>query len=120
MTYPTTSASIYANLALSTGTVAPNSYYVSNDANNSWSVNTSASGTLTLQGENADIKVNDKSLMNILQDIQDYLRIPPEVPRDAGLEAEYQELRQAGEHYESLLKQYKQKRQVWETLKKQF
>ena len=46
--------------------------------------------------------------------------LPPEVSRDAGLEAEYQELRQAGEHYELLLKQYKQKQQVWETLKKDY
>jgi hypothetical protein len=118
MTYPNYNASDYGNLLVSTGTINP--YMVSNDANNTWSVNTSTSGTLTLQGENADIKVNDKSLMTILQDIQDYLRMPPEVSRDAVLEAEYQQLRQAGEHYESLLKQYKAKRQVWETLKKDY
>ena len=118
MTYPNYNSSDYGNLLVSTGTVVP--YTFNNGANNTWSVNTSASGTLALRGENADIKVNDKSLMTILQDIQDYLRIPPEVPRDAGLEAEYQELRQAGEHYELLLKQYKQKKQVWETLKKDY
>ena len=102
----------YGNLALSTGTIAAPaavSYYTN-----------VGFGTLDLVGNDADIKINGESLMSTLQEIRNHLRIPNPVARDAESEAEWSELQAAGERYESLLKQYKEKQQVWETLKKDF
>jgi hypothetical protein len=129
MTYDTTYTSpldtIYGNLALSTGTtIAPaGSYYTSTGfgtVNFSNPITTTSNGTLELIGDDADIKINGESLMSVLQEIQNHLRIPAAVVRDTKAEAEWAELQAAGERYESLLKQYKAKRQVWETLKKEY
>jgi hypothetical protein len=115
---------VYGNLGLSTGTIAAaGSYYTSTGfgtVNFSNPITTTSNGTLELTGDNADIKINGESLMSTLQEIQNHLRIPTAVVRDAEAEAEWAVLQAAGEHYELLLKQYKAKRQVWETLKKEY
>lgn len=130
MTYDTTYTSpletIYGNLVLSTGTTMANpagSYYTSTGfgtVNFSNPITATSNGTLELAGDDADIKINGESLMSTLREIQNHLRIPAAVVRDAEAEAEWAELQAAGERYESLLKQYKAKQQVWETLKKEY
>jgi hypothetical protein len=116
-TYPSYSHN-YSNVSVSAG--GTGSYYINSATNNgTWSnaLTATSAGHLELTGKGADIKVNGESLMSTLQEIKEYLRMPNIVKRDATLESEFEELRLAGERYESLLKEYKEKRKVWDILK---
>ena len=104
----------------------PTSYQFDNstvDTSNMWAVNTSVvsnlstSATLSLHGENADIVVNGESLMETLKEIKKELGIPNKLNRNTELESEFEDLKIAAEHYESLVKQYKEKKRVWDILK---
>jgi len=83
-------------------------------------INTAAtlqqSGTLELQGKNADLKINGVSLNDTLMGIQEMLGIVVPVHE---LEAEFEELQQAGKEYRRLLKKFKEQKAVWDTLKRQ-
>jgi hypothetical protein len=89
-------------------------------ANPTTGINTAAtlkqSGILELNGENADLKINGVSLNETLVDIQEMLGIVVPVHE---LEAEFDELQQAGKEYRRLLKKFKEQKAVWDTLKKQ-
>lgn len=74
----------------------------------------SQSGKLSLQGENADIEVNGKSLMGMLQRIEERLNI---LTVNAELESDWEELRALGEQYRALEQQIKDKMEVWSKLK---
>jgi hypothetical protein len=115
---------VYGNISLSTGTTAiSGSYYTSTgDSTAIWSspLTTTSKGRLELVGEDADIKINGESLMSTLQEIRNHLRLPNPVARNAEAEAEWAELQAAGERYELLLKQYKEKQQMWNILKKEY
>lgn len=76
--------------------------------------NNSASGQLDLQGENADIKINGKSLVATLTALEERLNILTPNPK---LEAEWDELRELGERYRELEKQCKEKAEMWKKLK---
>jgi len=88
-------------------------------SNGSWStaptLTVSQSGTIQLEGENADIKVNGESLMETLRGIQDRLNMLQPNP---ALEAEWDELRKLGEQYRKLEADFKEKSKMWNTLKK--
>jgi hypothetical protein len=73
------------------------------------------SGTIHLEGLNADIKVNGESLMETLRGIQDRLNMLQPNP---SLEAEWDELRELGEQYRKLEAEFKEKSKMWNTLKK--
>jgi hypothetical protein len=128
MAYNTTYISpvdtIHGRLVDSTTTIAAaGSYYISNGsgtANFSSPIIATQGGSLELTGHDADIKINGESLRSTLQEIRNHLRIPTTVVREAKAEAEWAELQAAGQRYELLLKQYNEKRQVWETLKKDY
>ena len=75
--------------------------------------------TIDLRGEEADIVINGESLKETLQAIKDALKIPGRIQQDAKLEESFEELKQIREHYEKLLKEYKEKEMVWDTLKSQ-
>lgn len=80
---------------------------------------TNQSGKLVLKGESADIEINGESLNETLQAIKDALRIPNRIQRNDKLEAEFEELKQLREQYEKSLKEYQEKMQTWDILKKE-
>lgn len=88
--------------------------------NTTWTtapVTISQQATIELKGEDADIVINGESLNETLQGIKDALRIPGKLQRDTKLEKDWDELKAAADHYNKLLKEYKEKQQVWDTLK---
>lgn len=74
----------------------------------------SQSGTIELQGENADIKVNGRSLMDAVAALEQRLNILVPNPE---LEAEWDELRELGDRYRELEKKCKEKGEMWNKLK---
>ena len=127
-TFTNTSPYTIGNISIST----PSSSVLLNGANgtsynNSWNwttastspapVTISQSATIDLRGENADIVINGESLKETLQAIKDALKIPGRIQQNAKLEESFEELRDIREKYEQLLKDYKEKQQVWDTLK---
>ena len=74
----------------------------------------SQSGTMELRGENADIKVNGRSLMNAIEKLEERLNVLVPNPE---LEKEWEELRELGERYRELEKQCKEKGEMWKKLK---
>ena len=113
--------------AITLGSISSPTYTVSGGAssgstitaNGSWgstpSLTVSQSGTIQLEGENADIRVNGESLMETLRGIQDRLNMLQPNPE---LEAEWDELRALGEQYRKLESEFKEKSKMWNTLKK--
>ena len=69
---------------------------------------------LELKGENADIVINEVSLMNMLANIESRLNI---LHPNTNIEAEWDELRELGDRYRALEKQIKEKSDMWEKLK---
>lgn len=74
----------------------------------------SNSGQLDLHGENADIKVNGRSLMDAITALEERLNILVPNPE---LEKEWDELRELGERYRELEKKCKEKGEMWKKLK---
>jgi hypothetical protein len=72
------------------------------------------SGTISLQGENADIKINGVSLTDTLNTIGERLNI---LRPNSELEAEWHQLKALGDQYRELEKQLKEKSEMWNTLK---
>ena len=72
-------------------------------------------GTIQIEGENADIRVNGESLMQTLREIQGRLNILRPNPE---LEEEWDELRELGNQYRKLEAEFKEKSKMWNTLKK--
>lgn len=83
----------------------------------SWSADTSisAGGKIELRGKDADVVINDVSLNDTLQAIQDRLNI---LRPNTALEAEWDQLRELGEQYRKLEAELLKKQKMWETLKK--
>lgn len=74
----------------------------------------SQSGTMELRGENADIKVNGRSLMNAIEKLEERLNVLVPNPE---LEKEWDELRELGQRYRELEKKCKEKGEMWKKLK---
>ena len=77
---------------------------------------TSPSPTLTLNGEDADIKINGVSLTETLKGLQDRLNI---LRPNADLESRWDELRQVRERYKQLEQEILEKERAWNTLQQQ-
>lgn len=73
-------------------------------------------GTLELQGEKADLKINGVSLTETLVSIQEMLGV---MKIDSALEREFAELKEAGVQYRRLRDKFQEQKTVWDTLKKQ-
>ena len=73
----------------------------------------SSSGTITLEGKDADVIINGVSLKNTLQGINDRLAILQVNP---ALEAEFDELHALGEQYRALERKLLEKKAVWDAL----
>ena len=107
-------------------TTASSGYvYTSSGTNGTWAnpttgINTAAtlaqSGTLELQGKNADLKINGVSLTETLVSIQEMLGV---MKMDPTLEREFDELKEAGVQYRRLRDKFQEQKAVWDTLKRQ-
>lgn len=95
----------YSNTMWTTGTSGLNGTSVA-DLNQS--------GKLSLQGTNADIDINGKSLMKILDALQDRLNMLTPNPE---MEEEWDQLRELGERYRELEQQCREKTKMWNKLK---
>ena len=73
-----------------------------------------ANGELRLEGQNADIKINDRSLTDWMTQIEQRLNLLTPNPK---LEQEWDELRRLGERYRKLEKQCQEKAEMWNKLK---
>ena len=92
----------------------PNTVWTTNTSD--WSIGTSVnqSGTMELKGDNADIKVNGRSLMDAIDALEQRLNILVPNPE---LEAEWDELRELGDRYRELERLCKEKGDMWAKLK---
>ena len=99
---------------------------VANISNNMWTTNTTTgwngtsaadlnqSGKLSLQGTNADIDINGKSLMKTLEALEDRLNMMVPNPE---LEKEWDDLKKLGNRYRKLEAKCKEKAKMWNKLK---
>lgn len=107
----------FGNIAASGYTYASNSIDWSNISIGSGSsINSSITsrGVMELQGEDADIKINGRSLMDSIAALEERLNILVPNPE---LEKEWDELRELGERYRELERKCKQKGEMWKKLK---
>ena len=89
--------------------------YTFNSATPNWSNGESKiSSTIDLKGENADIKINDISLVDTLKAIQDRLNILRPNPE---MEKEWDQLRELGAQYRELEKKLTEQGDMWAKLK---
>ena len=72
------------------------------------------SGKLSLQGTNADIDINGKSLMKTLEVLEDRLNMMVPNPE---LEKEWDDLKKLGDRYRKLEAKCKEKAKMWNKLK---
>ena len=96
-----------------TSSIGQGPYIVSNGTGAGWS-NIEPSAKMVLKGKDADIIVNEVSLMDMLANIESRLNI---LRPNTKLEAEWDELRELGDRYRALEKQIKEKADMWEKLK---
>jgi hypothetical protein len=75
---------------------------------------TQASAKIQLNGKDADVEVNGKSLMTLLESIEQRLNI---LTPDSRLEAEWSELKQLGDQYRKLEQHIKDKQATWDRLR---
>lgn len=85
---------------------------------NALSINgsTQPSGTLSLQGKDADIDLNGKSMREWMEKVEEKLNILTVNPE---LESEWQELKVLGEQYRALEQHIIKKMKTWNKLKAQ-
>jgi hypothetical protein len=92
----------------------PNTVWTTNTADWSIGTGTAQSATLELKGDNADIKVNGRSLMDAIDALEQRLNILVPNPE---LEKEWDELRVLGDRYRELEKKCQEKGDMWAKLK---
>jgi hypothetical protein len=73
------------------------------------------SATIDLRGEDADIKINGKSMVTWMEKVEERLNILTPNPE---LEKDWDDLRRLGQRYRALEKKCKEKAQMWAALKK--
>ena len=71
-------------------------------------------GRVHIQGENADLLINDKSLKTWMEKVEERLNILTPNPE---MEKEWDDLRKLGERYRKLEKKCKEKSDMWNKLK---
>ena len=101
-----------------TGTLGaglPNSVYTTSATGTSspWAYNPTST-KIQLDGEGADIRINDWSLIDAIQKIEERLNI---LHPNTELETEWEELRALGEQYRKLEQHIKDKQATWDKLK---
>jgi hypothetical protein len=73
-----------------------------------------SSGTISLKGDNADIKVNGWSLKDAINRIEERLNL---LNPNQDLEKEWEDLRSLGKQYRELEQHIKDKMATWDRLK---
>ena len=73
------------------------------------------SGSIEIKGEDADIKINGKSMKTWMEAVEERLNILTPNPE---LEKDWDDLRRLGERYRVLERKCKEKAQMWAALKK--
>jgi len=73
------------------------------------------SGSIEIQGEDADIKINGKSMVSWMEKVEQRLNILTPNPE---LEKDWDDLQELGERYRALEKQCQEKAKMWAALKK--
>jgi len=74
----------------------------------------SPSSKITLDGDNADIEINGRSLMQILDGLEQRLGL---LKCREDLESDWSELKALGDQYRTMVKSIEEKTQMWNTLK---
>lgn len=101
-----------------TGTLGPAYTWNTGATSVDWSTRsaniTAGSGKIMLNGIDADIEVNGRSLMDAIDQLEQRLNIMVPNPE---LEKEWDELKELGDRYRELEKQCKEKGQMWAKLK---
>ncbi len=100
---------------LQPATVGPFTISSTTGIGNPWATATN-NGKLELEGNEADLVINGKSLATTLAALEERLNIL--VPNPS-LEKEWDELKQLGDRYRELEKELKEKAEVWNRLKAQ-
>jgi hypothetical protein len=72
------------------------------------------SGKITLEGDDADIEINGRSLMQILDGLEQRLGM---LKCREDLEADWSELKALGDQYRAMVKSIEEKTLMWNTLK---
>ncbi len=73
-----------------------------------------SSGKITLQGDDADIEINGRSLMQILDGLEQRLGL---LKCREDLESDWSELKALGDQYRAKLAEIENKNKMWNTLK---
>ena len=84
-------------------------------ATNGATTHVDQSGTIQIRGENADIKINDKSMVTWMEAVEERLNMLSPNPE---LEKDWDDLRRLGNRYRALERKCKEKAQMWAALKK--
>ena len=96
------------DLTISTGT-----FSVYGNPTSNVTIGPAPASTLVLNGENADIQINDISLTDVLKNIEQRLNI---LRPNTELEAEWHQLRELGDQYRRLEAELKEKSLIWNKL----
>lgn len=103
-------------------TVSPQYTYATNNTGGLWTnglngtsgAQINPSGTMELTGENADLKIRGKSMVDWMEKVEERLNI---LTPNKEMEAEWDELRELGERYRELERKCKEKGEMWNKLK---
>lgn len=103
-------------------TLSPQYTYTTNNTGGIWTnglngtsgASINPSGTMELMGENADIKIRGKSMVDWMEKVEERLNI---LTPNKEMEAEWDELRELGERYRDLERKCKEKGEMWNKLK---
>jgi hypothetical protein len=93
------------------GAVPPVTITAMPDSGTTW---TPTNGKITLDGDDADIEINGRSLMQILDGLEQRLGL---LKCREDLESDWLELKALGDQYRAMVKDIEQKTQMWNTLK---
>ena len=77
-------------------------------------LNSSQNSKITLDGKDADIEINGRSLMQILDGLEQRLGL---LKCREDLESDWSDLKALGDQYRAMVKDIEQKTQMWNTLK---
>jgi hypothetical protein len=95
-----------------TNTTSP---WIATGANINPAMMVSQGGSIEIKGEDAEIKINGKSMKTWMEAVEERLNILTPNPE---LEADWDELQELGERYRALERKCKEKAQMWAALKK--
>ena len=98
-----------------TGTTNTTSPWIATGTNINPAMTVSQSGSIDIQGQNADIKINGKSMKTWMEAVEERLNILTPNPE---LEKDWDDLRRLGQRYRALERKCKEKAQMWAALKK--